>query len=141
MGRHKSPAPFSNVKLTAPSTLSPRAREIFANIVGSVDPYHFTQVDMPLLCQYAGAADLCEQAQDNIDQAGAVTGAKVNPWLQVLEKASRSCVALSARLRICPQSRYDRLVAGTNARAQNDRKLWEPDDEKKPLTGLAYFRK
>lgn len=81
---------------------------------------------MQLVSQYAGAADLAAQAQARLDQDGAVVDGRASPWLQVLEKASRSCVALSARLRICPQSRFDRLVAGANSREQpQTRKPWE----------------
>lgn len=141
MGRHKTPAPFARPALTPPSTLSPRAAQIFTATVGAVDPFHFTPVDLPLLCQYAAAADLCEQAQASLDRIGAVDAGRLNPWVAVLEKSSRSCVALVARLRICPQSRFDRLVAGTNSRTP-PRKLWEPDNGAAlPLTGLARFRK
>jgi hypothetical protein len=70
---------------------------------------------LPLLAQYAGAADLAEQAQRHLDQDGAVVNGKASAWLAVLEKSSRACVALSARLRVCPQSRFDRLVSGANS--------------------------
>ena len=40
--------------------------------------------------------------------------------LAVSEKAIKQLVALSARLRICPQSRFDRLGAGSNSRPQPD---------------------
>ena len=44
------------------------------------------------------------------------------------EKAQKQLVALSARLRICPQSRFDRLGAGANSRVQPDgAKPWEWD--------------
>ncbi len=132
MGRHKQAAPFVDAELKAPATLSRRAREIFEATVAAVDVYHFSAVDTPLLCQYAGAAELAEQAQLKLDEEGAVVAGKSSPWLNVLEKSSRSCVALSARLRICPQSRYDRLVAGTNARQQYaGKKLWEGDYDQK----------
>ena len=139
MGRHKSPPPFSDDRLTPPATLSPRAAEIFKHVVSAVDVYHFTKVDLPLVCQYVGAAELCELAQEHLDQLGAVCGGKPNPWLQVLEKASRSCVALSARLRICPQSRFDRLVAGTNSRKQVGRRIWETEQDFEARTVLNRF--
>ena len=46
---------------------------------------------------------------------------KASPWLTVQEKTVRALTALSARLRICPQSRFDRLVAGTKDRPKGPR--------------------
>jgi phage terminase small subunit len=108
-------------RLNAPATLSEGATAIFERTVAAVDPGHFSAVDLPLLEQFAAGADLARQAQKHLDDDGAVVAGKASAWLTVLEKASRSCVALSARLRICPQSRFDRLVAGANSRPQPDR--------------------
>jgi len=49
---------------------------------------------------------------------GAVIDGRASPWLGVAEKAHMQLVALSARLRICPQSRFERLAAGANSRLQ-----------------------
>jgi phage terminase small subunit len=105
-------------RLKAPPTLSEGARVVFVATVNAVDPDHFSVVDVPLLAQFCGAADLARRAQQQLDDAGAVTDGKASPWLAVHEKSVRACVALAARLRICPQSRFDRLVAGANSRAQ-----------------------
>ena len=124
-GRHIS----GKSRLSAPASLSEGAAAIFVATVSAVDPGHFSAVDMPLLEQYAGAADLARQAQQNLDQHGAVIDGKPSPWLGVLEKSNRSCVALAARLRVCPQSRFDRLVAGANSRTQPmASKPWESPD-------------
>ena len=40
-----------------------------------------------------------------------VIDGKTNPWLVVQEKAQRAMVALSARLRLAPQSRMESKVA------------------------------
>ena len=126
-------------RLKPPATLSKSAGAIFLATVESVDPSHFSPVDLPLLAQYAGAADLARQAQQHLDAEGAVTPeGKASPWLVVLEKASRSCVALSARLRVCPQSRFDRLVAGANSRQQfgvGKPRPWERDGGPSLLAG------
>ena len=113
---HISQAP----RLKPPAGLSAGAKAVFVHTVASVDAGHFSAVDLPLLEQFAGAADLASQAQRHLDEEGAVIEGKASAWLAVLEKASRACVALSARLRICPQSRFDRLAAGTNSRPQLD---------------------
>jgi len=105
-------------RLKPPVNLSEGAAAIFVQTVNAVDPDHFSPVDLPLVEQYAAAADLARQAQKHLDEDGAVIDGKASAWLAVLEKSNRSCVALSARLRVCPQSRFDRLVAGANSRPQ-----------------------
>jgi phage terminase small subunit len=116
-GRHIATKP----RLKPPATLSKGAAAIFTRTVAAVDPDHFSAVDGPLIEQYAAAADLACQAQTNLDSHGAVIDGKASPWLAVLEKSSRACVALAARLRVCPQSRFDRLTAGANSRPQPQR--------------------
>ncbi len=123
----RQPAPIHDAALKPPATLSPRARELFLHIVGAVDPFHFSQVDLPLLAQYCGAAELAEQAQLMLDQEGPVVAGKSSAWLNVLEKACRASVALSMRLRLTPQSRFDRLRAGVTSRPQ-DGIYYEGDD-------------
>lgn len=100
---------------------------MFKHTIASVDPGHFNPVDMPLLEAFSNSAALATEAAQRIDSEGAVIDGKPSPWLNVLEKAQKSLVALSARLRICPQSRYDRLVAGSNSRRQPD-PIDDPDN-------------
>jgi phage terminase small subunit len=105
-------------RLKPPESLSEPALKVFEHVVGAVDPGHFSEVDMPLLESYATSAAMATLAAQMLGQEGAVVEGKANAWLTVQEKAQRSLVALSARLRICPQSRFDRLVAGSNTRPQ-----------------------
>jgi hypothetical protein len=91
-------------------------RAVFAQIVQANDPDHFAPTDAPLLEQYAQAIVLGRRAYAELSASGPVVDGKSSPWLTAMEKAHRSAVALAARLRICPQSRFDRLKAGTTAR-------------------------
>lgn len=128
--KHMKVVAFNKTGLTPPATLSAPAATIYRHMVVNVDDSHFNQVDQPLLEAYANSAALAAEASQHIDAEGAVldTG-KPNPWLSVSEKAQKQLVALSARLRICPQSRFDRLVAGSNSRPQRTgTKPWETDD-------------
>jgi hypothetical protein len=62
-------------------------------------------------------------------------GGKANPWIVVQEKAQRAMVALSARLRLSPQTRFDRLVAATTSRYQGPRRKpweWPPEESRGP---------
>jgi hypothetical protein len=93
--------------------LQPRAdapanvREIFLLLVRSVAVDHFRVGDSDLVEQYAQAIALARRAYDELEKSGPVIKGKASPWLIVLEKAHRSAVALSARLRLAPQARAD----------------------------------
>ena len=116
-------------RLTPPDTLSKPAKTVYAHTVNSVDPAHFSEVDAPLLEAYAQSAALATEAAQRLDADGAVVEGKPSPWLAVSEKAIKQLVALSARLRICPQSRFDRLGAGSNSRPQPDTSRGKPWDD------------
>ena len=90
-------------------------RRIFLELVSSVAADHFQPGDAPLLEQYAQAILLARQAYDKLSTEGPVIDGKASPWLVVLEKAHRSAVALSARLRLAPQARADARSAARKA--------------------------
>ena len=113
-GRHAA----TKTRLKAPGTLSDGARSIFERTVKAVDPDHFSAVDLPLLAEYANAAAQAEEAAQELAKTGLVIDGKPSPWLIAQEKSVRAMVALSARLRVAPQSRFDRLTAGANSRKQ-----------------------
>ena len=76
---------------------------------------HFQAGDGALLEQYAQAILLARQAYAHLDAEGPVIDGRASPWVVVLEKAHRSTVALSARLRLAPQARADARSAGRKA--------------------------
>jgi phage terminase small subunit len=108
--------PGTKLRLAPPATLSDGARLAFAKAVSSVDADHFTAGDQALLVEFARAVDLANQAATELDAHGPVVNGRPSPWIVIQEKSVRALVALSARLRLCPQSRFDRTKAGTNAR-------------------------
>ena len=55
------------------------------------------------------------RAAIELSEGGAVIGGRASPWLMVQEKAHRAITALSARLRLAPQSRQDSRSAGRKA--------------------------
>jgi phage terminase small subunit len=125
-------------RMEPPATLSDAEAKVWRALVQSVASDHFQSCDAPLLAEYCRAAVCCDEAAKAL-QEGAVVGGKASAWVSVQEKAQRALVALSARLRVCPQSRFDRLKAGTSARTgipdRNNGELL------RPTTGLASFRK
>lgn len=144
MAGKSRPIDLKFTRLQPPANLSAGAAEVFRQTIAAVDADHFSAVDLPLLEQYAVAADLARQAQAQLDADGAIVAGKANPWLVVQEKAVRALTALSARLRICPQSRFDRLVAASKARPKGARP-WDTDPEnplskfKRPVDPHAEF--
>ena len=87
-------------RLQPPDSLSAGARAEFLRIVMAEKADHFRPSDMPLLTQYCESAALAARATLELQREDAPAR-----WLTVWEKANRNMVALSARLRICPQSR------------------------------------
>ena len=101
-----------------PERLRPRAeapasvQRIFSDLVASVPTEHFRPGDADLIEQLAQSIALARQAYAELERAGPVTDGRASPWIVILEKAHRSSVALSARLRLCPQARTDPKSVG-----------------------------
>ena len=87
-------------RLEPPASLSEVERGIFEHLIGAVDRRHFRQSDAPLVHAYVRAIALEQQAAKLL--AANPTDSK---QLAVWEKSTRALVSLSARLRLCPQSR------------------------------------
>ena len=104
-------------RLPPRSGLPPEVKLIWADLVGAMSPDHFRPSDAPLIEQYAQSIALARVAYAHLNGEGPVLNGRANPWLIVLEKAHRSSVALSMRLRLSPQSR---LQAKTVASATQD---------------------
>jgi hypothetical protein len=63
---------------------------------------------------------------------GAVLGGKVNPWLLVSEKTTRTQATLALRLRLCPSARQDPKSAGRERPTRSTPPPWlagVPDDD------------
>ncbi len=123
----KSAADLMAIRPAAVARLEPRAdapadvRAIFEEIIVSVAADHFRPADAHLVEQYAQAIALGHAAYEALSADGLVTvvaEGKTSPWIVVLEKAHRSAVALSARLRLCPQTRIGGRAADRTTRPQ-----------------------
>jgi phage terminase small subunit len=91
-------------RLVAPAFLTEEEREIFADLVASTTAKHFKASDLPLLTAYCQSVVTQRLASREFKRAPLLAG-RVSPWAAVEEKAVRSMVALSMRLRLSPQSR------------------------------------
>ena len=104
-----SDQPHRRSGIAPPLGLPEPVRLRFVELVGSVDHEHFTAADVPLLTEYATACALARQAAHALQRDGPVTKkGRASPWLQVQEKAQRAMIALSTRLRLCPQGRINK---------------------------------
>jgi phage terminase small subunit len=96
-------------RLSPPLELQGRARQVFVDTVAACKAGHFLPQDTPLLAEYCRSVALAEQAHAALALEGPVVaspqGSKASPWITILEKAQRSLIALSMRLRISPQGR------------------------------------
>jgi phage terminase small subunit len=99
-------------RLSPPDHLGPDERRRFIELVGACDPQHFRASDLPLLVRYVEADVMAERAAVELAASGPVLDGKASPWIVVQEKAVRALVALSMRLRVCPQSRTDPKTVG-----------------------------
>jgi phage terminase small subunit len=105
----------------APSSL----RQIITDLISSVPPQHFRPSDAALIEQYAQAILLARRAYGELEANGPVINDKSSPWVLVLEKAHRSSVQLSARLRLSPQQREDRKTVGRQPQKPSYPEPWK----------------
>jgi phage terminase small subunit len=100
-----TPIDAGQSRLRPPASLSDAERAAFVDIVSTCKPSHFVASDMSLLCRFAEATVLAEEAARHLRDEGPVIAGRVSPWVTVQEKAVRALVSLSMRLRLSPQAR------------------------------------
>ena len=142
MARTKGPSADFRPRLDPPATLTKPQAAIFRQVCRSVASDHFQRCDLTLIGEFARAADLANQAAAALAEHGPVTpDNKLSPWVTTQEKAQRALVAIAARLRLSPQHRLDKTVAGRTSRDQAE---WIDDGDNDGLIakpqGLRHFR-
>lgn len=103
-------------RLRAPDDLQPEARRVWSEVVDTLPPDRFHASERPLLALYCRSMVTAERALTAIDRDGPLIGDKINPALRLFDTSVRQVVSLATKLRVTPQSRVDRKVAGTSAR-------------------------
>jgi hypothetical protein len=86
-------------RLEPPPSLSAAERAVFANLISSTNADHFVASDLPVLVVYCRAIVMEQLAATRLRKA------PDSKWLAVWERAARTITTLSAKLRLCPQSR------------------------------------
>jgi hypothetical protein len=93
------------VPVQPPPSLSEPARGVFLDLVSSVDPAHFQQSDVGLLCQYCEAQVMAERAAAELSRG---EGPPNTRWLAAWREGTRTMKDLALRLRLSPQSRREK---------------------------------
>lgn len=97
-----------------PKQITPRARQLFVELVGATGPDHFAPSDVPVLTTFCEAVALREQAQAALSEHGVVVDGDTNPWFAVCNKQDKTIATLGMRLRLVPSARYDAKKAARN---------------------------
>jgi hypothetical protein len=82
-------------RIVAPSTLTPRERKVFNEIVNACTADHFRNSDIPLLTSFCTATVVSRSMANKPKQ------------FSTFEKATRLQAALATKLRLNPQTRLD----------------------------------
>jgi phage terminase small subunit len=94
---HRSPSPRSEC--------SAAVKSLFREIVSKASKDHFCETDDTLLELYCVAVLEARLAHSHLQAEGRILNGRPSPWVAVLEKATKSVVSLSVRLRLGPHSR------------------------------------
>lgn len=115
-------------RIKPPADLPEPCRRIWVELVDSLPPDRFHTSDRPLLVLYCRALHQAELAFEALEQYGAAADDSVSPWQRVADSAVKQAATLATKLRLCPQSRLDRTVAGPAARGGDaSNKPWEAE--------------
>ena len=97
-------------KVTPPKELSRKAKVYWKRIVDNVPNDYFNPSDFAVLAAYVKNYELMINAQDMIDEQGAVLVDNQdkpfkNPWFVIFQEASAKIATLSTKVRLCPSAR------------------------------------
>ena len=100
--------------------------EIWGRLVNALPGDRFHSSDGPLLALYCRALHQADVAFAELEALGASREGAINPWLKVCDIATKQSAVLASKLRLCPQARLDRKVAGPAARDEmGGARVWE----------------
>lgn len=128
-------------RVRPPESLPASAKLVWVELVDSLPADRFHPSDRPLLALYCRALHQAGLAFEAIETHGATSGDSINPAVRVADAAVKQAATLATKLRLCPQSRLDRKVAGPAARNdESGPRPWEPPaprTTRKPNEGQA----
>lgn len=109
-----------NARLQPPKDMSAPAKQLWVEIVNSLPGDRFHVSDGPLLSLYCSALARAAEAMKQLETAA-------DPqWLKFADTHAKLAATLSTKLRLNPQARLDRKVAGPAARDDHSgEKPWD----------------
>lgn len=113
----------------APKGTSAAQARIWKETVESFPDDWFRGSDMPLLTEMVRALDMSNRLAKKI--ARCKDDSKLKSLLEMRDRECRRAAALSTKMRLPPQSRSDRHVAGVSAKAGSLNKPWDQDASEK----------
>ena len=99
-------------RLSPPSFLTKPERDLFVELVGSLDPRHFVTSDLPLLHSFIQATLAARSGTDK----------SIERWQMAVKLQN----TLATRLRLAPQARSDPAKVARQAAKQADQRLKAP---------------
>jgi P27 family predicted phage terminase small subunit len=114
-----SVAPVTSVqarRVKPPEGLPDPVQALWRQLVESLPADRFHASDRPLLALYCRALHQAQLAFDKLERHGAAYDDSISPWQRVADSAVKQAATLATKLRLCPQARLDRKVAGPMAR-------------------------
>jgi phage terminase small subunit len=115
-------------RVAPPAELPEPAKQLWGELVDAFPANRFHVSDRPLLALYCRAVCQANIAFSWLEKCGAAHGSAISPWQKIADSAVKQVAVLSTRLRLCPQSRLDRKVAGPAARTPSTARPWRTDD-------------
>lgn len=99
-----------------PPTLDADGKALWNEIVRSLQPGYFLQSEHPVLETYVQGILSIRRHREMLKIEGDFPGGKLNRRHMLLQSEIKSMTGLATRLRLCPQSRLDRMMAGKATR-------------------------
>jgi hypothetical protein len=115
----KAKAPPPDAKLTDAQAA------VWKRITASKPGDWFNGDDLFLLAELCRALDMCDRLADAIDAMDIRNGDTLARRLALRDKEARRVTVLATKLRLTPQSRYDKGAAATAAKRPNGARPWE----------------
>lgn len=106
-------------------------------ITASKPAEYFNTDDLLLLAELCRALDMCDRLADRIDKMDILHGDSLQRALGLRDKEVRRVTVLATKLRLTPQSRYDKGAAASFAKKPNGRRPWHWGGEPNPFDEFA----
>ena len=121
-----------------PASLDPDAAALWVEILDSLRADYVLISERPILEAYCQAVVAARRAREMVSCEGPVIDGRLNPWMLALDQETKRSATLALRLRLAPQSRFDRTTAAGRVRPAA-RSRWDTDGDHPSPTALSRY--